>query len=110
VPRPCSRPCADTSSSAASVPTRRTPGAADMARILLVDDTHDGRFAVAEVLRHLTEHEIVEAGSGPEALAAIEREPFDLVLLDVQMPGMDGYEVCRRLRADPDPVHAQLPV
>ena len=48
-------------------------------------------------------YRVVGVSSGEEALAYLDRgdEPIDLVLLDVQMPGLDGYEVCRRLRADP---------
>ena len=44
---------------------------------------------------------VVPATSGEAALERVAAEPVDLVLLDVVMPGVDGYEVCRRLRADP---------
>ncbi len=71
-----------------------------MARILLVDDNQDSRFAVVETLRKLTDHAIEEVDSGPATLERVRRTDYDLVLLDVQMPGMDGFEVCRRLRAD----------
>jgi signal transduction histidine kinase len=71
-----------------------------MARILLVDDNQDSRFAVIETLRKLTDHAIEEVDSGPATLERVRRNDYDLVLLDVQMPGMDGFEVCRRLRAD----------
>jgi signal transduction histidine kinase len=71
-----------------------------MARILLVDDNQDSRFAVIETLRKLTDHTIEEVDSGPAMLEQVRRCDYDLVLLDVQMPGMDGFEVCRRLRAD----------
>ncbi|HET6280103.1 MAG TPA: response regulator [Polyangia bacterium] len=71
-----------------------------MARILLVDDNRDSRFAVVETLRKLTDYVIDEVDSGPATLDRVRTEDYDLVLLDVQMPGMDGYEVCRRLRAD----------
>jgi signal transduction histidine kinase len=71
-----------------------------MARILLVDDNQDSRFAVVETLRKLTDHAIEEVDSGPATLECVRRNDYDLVLLDVQMPGMDGFEVCRRLRAD----------
>jgi signal transduction histidine kinase len=71
-----------------------------MARILLVDDNQDSRFAVVETLRKLTDHSVEEVDSGPATLERVRRSDYDLVLLDVQMPGMDGFEVCRRLRAD----------
>ena len=45
-------------------------------------------------------HQVLTASSGPEALAILSREDVDIVLLDILMPGMDGYEVCRRIRAD----------
>ena len=45
-------------------------------------------------------YDVATAGSGEDALAAIAVETPDLILLDVQMPGLDGYQVCRRIRAD----------
>jgi signal transduction histidine kinase/DNA-binding response OmpR family regulator len=71
-----------------------------MARILLVDDDADGRLAVAETLRRLTDHEVDEASSGPSAVAAARARPYDLVILDARTAGREDYEVCRRLRAD----------
>ena len=53
-------------------------------------------------------YRVVSAGSGPEALQRVKDHDPDLVLLDIVMPGMDGYEVCRRLREDP--ATAFLPV
>lgn len=76
-------------------------------RILVVDDTpHNLRLLEAVLLPR--GYDVRTATSGPEALAAIAREAPDLVLLDILMPGMDGHEVCRRLRADP--ATAFLPV
>lgn len=66
-------------------------------RVLLVDDDDDFRNLLAERLRmrHL---EISAARSGPEAIAAIERQGFDVVVLDLRMPEMDGIEVLRRIK------------
>ncbi|MBC7379479.1 MAG: response regulator [Burkholderiaceae bacterium] len=69
-------------------------------RILVVDDTEDNLFLMTAVLEDT--YEIVTASSGPQALVmACSIEAPDLILLDIMMPDMDGYEVMRRLRADP---------
>lgn len=75
--------------------------------VLIVDDEEAGRRSLEDALvRH--GYELVMAASGREALEkATERAP-DLVLLDLMMPDMDGFEVCRRLRSDPQ--LAELPV
>lgn len=68
-----------------------------MKRILVVDDVADN---VSLLQAMLTEegYEVDSAESGKSALARIEESPPDLVLMDVRMPGMDGYEVTRRVR------------
>lgn len=66
-------------------------------RILVVDDLPDNCFLIQTLLREEGYH-IDIANSGPEALAYIEKSPPDLLLLDVMMPEMDGYEVTRRIR------------
>jgi len=69
-----------------------------MIRALLVDDDVE----LAKLLgTYLSSHEVtvVHAPSGEQALAMLVGETFDVVLLDVMMPGMDGFEVCRRIRA-----------
>lgn len=74
------------------------------ARILVVDDIP----ANVKLLqaRLLAEYfEVLTAASGPEALEACENAKVDVVLLDVMMPGMDGFEVCRRLKSDPATGH-----
>jgi adenylate cyclase len=69
-------------------------------RILVVDDVPQNRRLLEAMLSPLG-HVVMGAASGREALDMIAAEPPDLVLLDILMPGMDGYEVCRTLRADP---------
>ena len=69
-------------------------------RILVVDDLAQNVRLLEAVLAPRG-HEVVAAGSGAEALALAAEGDIDLVLLDIVMPEMDGYEVCRRLRDDP---------
>jgi DNA-binding response OmpR family regulator len=74
-------------------------------RALLIDDDH----RLAELLsEYLGQHgvEVVHAADGPRGLSRVEQEAFDVVLLDLTMPGMDGLEVCQRIRKQ----HASLPV
>ncbi len=68
-------------------------------RVLVVDDVKTNLDVLVEALRG--EYKISVALSGENALKTIARTVPDLVLLDIMMPGIDGYEVCRRLRADP---------
>ena len=77
------------------------------AHILVVDDAPKNVKLLADVLA-MRGYRISTAASGEEALAAIAADAPDLVLLDVMMPGINGYEVCRAIRADP--AHAVLPV
>ncbi len=67
-------------------------------RILIVDDDFVNRKLPAVVLGRVG-HGVVEAATGAEALACVAKEAFDVVLLDLTMPDMSGYEVCRQLRA-----------
>ena len=70
-------------------------------RVLVVDDNRDAAESLAMVLR-LTGHEVALAHDGPGALDAAGSFMPDVVLLDIGMPGMNGYEVARRLRARPE--------
>ena len=77
------------------------------ARVLIVDDLRPN-IKMLEA-RLLAEYfEVVSATNGQEALTLCREGKCDIVLLDVMMPGMDGFEVCRRLKADPRTLH--LPV
>lgn len=72
-----------------------------MARVLVVDDDRTVREVVVSYLR-AHEHEVVEAADGESALRAVRDLPPDLVVLDLMLPGIDGIEVCRRLRQTGD--------
>jgi PAS domain S-box-containing protein len=84
--------------------TTPTPTAADgRARILLADDNHDLRRYVTRVLAPF--HDVVAVRNGRDALAALQSQPFDLVVSDIMMPVMDGVALLRAVRAD-DALHA----
>jgi len=77
------------------------------AKILVVDDTPKNVKLLADLLS-VKGYAVVTAGSGKEALTRIKTERPDLVLLDVVMPEVSGYEVCTAIRADEET--AMLPV
>ena len=69
--------------------------------VLVVDDDAPSRQLLKDLLT-ANGHHVVEAADGEEALAAVRCEPLDVILLDVVMPRMDGFEVCRSLKSNPD--------
>ena len=71
-----------------------------MAKILIVDDISDNRAFLVKIIGQLNHH-IVEAVDGSAALEAVHAERPDLVITDVLMPVMDGYELMRQLHLDP---------
>jgi two-component system nitrogen regulation response regulator NtrX len=71
------------------------------ARILVVDDEAEIRRSVRMILEY-EGYEVLEASSGPDAIALVEREAPDLVFLDIKMPGMDGLDALQRIRASND--------
>src|SRR5947208_1225479 len=78
----------------------RSPTPEEPARILVVDDTPQN-IRLLEAVLAPRGYEVLAADSGQQALDLVEGARPDLVLLDVVMPGMDGYEVCRQLRREP---------
>ena len=68
-----------------------------MARLLIVDDEEKIREVVKEYAL-LNGYEVAEAEDGLDALSAVEQQPIDLVILDIMMPKLDGYEVCKRIK------------
>jgi CheY-like chemotaxis protein len=69
--------------------------------VLVVDDDQFIRKLVATTLEDVSDFELHEASDGIEALEAAQSTPPAIVFLDIDMPRLDGIEVCRRLRADP---------
>ena len=69
-------------------------------RILVVEDQADNRQIIRDMLAP-TDYEITEAENGEQALAAVTKQRPDLILMDIQLPIMDGYTATRHIKADP---------
>lgn len=76
-------------------------------RILVVDDDAMN-LRLAEKFLTKREYEVRKAESGKACLASLQEEPVDLILLDIEMPGMDGWETLRAIRAEE--VFAKIPI
>jgi DNA-binding response OmpR family regulator len=76
-------------------------------KILVIDDSPTYLHKLAEVLRQ-DHHDVVLASSGEEGLALLDVEPVDAILLDLLMPGLDGLEMCRRIRRNPARKHIPI--
>ncbi|WP_203291351.1 PP2C family protein-serine/threonine phosphatase [Maricaulis parjimensis] len=82
-------------------------GVIHAARILIVDDLDSSRLLIAQLLKSAGFHNLHFAEDGASALASLSEALPDMVVLDIVMPGMDGFEVCRRIRRD---FHRDMPV
>ena len=76
-------------------------------RILIVEDQEDNRRIIRDLLRHAG-YRIDEATNGEDAIEKVSSQAPDLILMDVQLPGLDGYATTRRIRSDP--VLCQVPI
>jgi two-component system cell cycle response regulator DivK len=76
-------------------------------RILIVEDQEDNRKILRDLLTSVG-YELVEATTGEEGVALAETARPDLILMDIQLPGLDGYEATRRIKANP--ALRQIPV
>ena len=73
-------------------------------RVLVVDDEEYNRLLLRDLLE-TRGHQVEEAANGKEALQAVAAQLPDIILLDIMMPGMDGFEVCKRLKEEPRTAH-----
>src|ERR1700683_3805292 len=87
-PASCAKPCSD-----------RIGPMHPSTTILVVDDNEPARYALRRMLQ-IHGYVVEEAATGAETLRAAEKRP-DLIILDIRLPDLNGYEVCRRLKASP---------
>ena len=76
-------------------------------RILLIEDTEDNRQIVRDLMESVG-YELLEAQDGAAGVAMAAEHRPDLILMDIQLPIMDGYEACRQIKADPDLRHIPI--
>ena len=89
--------------SALIVPSARRQ---DRPKVLIVDDEHSIRDALGDILEDT--YAVLKATSGEEAIRVTFAEHPDILLLDLRMPGIDGYQVCQRLKGDPTTSHIPI--
>lgn len=77
-------------------------------RVLIVDDNQQNLELLTAYIEDLPNVTTVLATNGSDALAQVAKDPPDLILLDVMMPKMSGFEVCRHLKSDPDTRDIQI--
>ena len=73
-------------------------------KVLIVEDQPDSRRLLEDILKHFNSQEavVLSARDGLEAHEIIQREKPDLILLDIMLPGMSGYELCEKIKANPE--------
>jgi two-component system cell cycle response regulator DivK len=79
-----------------------------MPQVLMVDDDRHSRQIVRDLLESVDGFEMIEAVTGPDGVLAAEAHQPDLILMDVQLPGFDGFEATRRIKANPTLQHIPI--
>jgi len=80
----------------------------DYSTILVVEDNKDVCFMICETLRSYIGCRVISAGDGEECLKMVKEQPPDVILLDICMPKMDGFEVCRIIKEDEQTKHIPI--
>jgi CheY-like chemotaxis protein len=96
-----SAPCVSQPKTWITLPRSRYKGVTAMLRVLVVDDDQDNAATLSMLLR-LYGHEVVVAADGPSAVQAVQANPPDVVLLDLALPKMDGWQVAQQIRQNQD--------
>ena len=78
-----------------------------MVQVLMIEDDDDSREIVRDLLDSVG-YEMIEAVTGPDGVRAAEEHQPDLILIDVQLPGFDGFEATRRIKANPALAHIPI--
>jgi two-component system, cell cycle response regulator DivK len=76
-------------------------------RILMVEDTEDNRQIIRDLMESVG-YDLIEAEEGASGVAMAAEHKPDLILMDIQLPVMDGYEACRRIKANPELRHIPI--
>ncbi|MBN1430553.1 MAG: response regulator [Anaerolineae bacterium] len=79
-------------------------------KILIVEDQPDSRRLLEDILHQFNDQgaRVISARDGLEALEAIQREKPDLILLDIILPGMSGYDLCEKIKSNPETANAHI--
>jgi CheY-like chemotaxis protein len=77
-------------------------------KVLVVEDDRSIQMVLELVLTRMAKCEVVTASEGNQGLAAIKQHKPDVILLDLMLPGMDGFEICKRSKEDPETKHIPI--